>query len=389
PITQNPINGNLEVATKTGTNVPENTVNQFNDFGNRLLAEVQKRGGKLSAADVEEMRKSKVIDPDYGRISTEAPDLAINQKAGRVASLLVKAGEDAVRLPNGQSALELLNSHMADLMQGNKVVPEKLAANRVSAPRGRAEVGISTKGIRFNSGVTEGPNNFNAGAIKMPIKTGLASMLTDKPWWLKDPTQGLQQAFPTAGRGAPMPNLPSGQGAPNPTTGASVMGGSSQPVPSGVQINFPKQPTDFEVGQHINGLDSDGYPVSGELKKMYATVENGKPQWKALVLDKAKGQVVEVPAEQLYNSPSSNMTGGPPGPKGEPTNSGQKLASKGAPGSDPFADIDKLDKDPIYQEFLKDLKAKQDLAQHPIDLNTLFSSYSREEISDAEFDNRN
>jgi len=287
PVGTNPITGAPEVQTIAPTNVPDGTVTQFNAFGNKLLAEIAKRGGKLSAADIEQMRDQGIIDPNYGSFSTEAPDLALNQKAGRVSSALIKAAENATRLPNGQSALELVNSHMADLMQGKKILPEKLATSRTSSSPSILNK-VNPKAIVKNAvkeaiGDKPAPG-FQSGKIGMPVRTGLASALTEKPWWLKDPTRGLS----TPNAAPPELELP-----PTPP-GANT-------ETSSVQSNFPQPPTHIEEGQTVTGMDTTGETlVSGEVKKIYAVAdpETGIPQWKALVLDNQKSKVVEVSADQ-------------------------------------------------------------------------------------------
>jgi len=388
-IQQNPISGAPEVKAQTPTNVPDPTTAQFSDFGTKLLDELLKRANTntftLSPADVEAMRAEKVIDPNYGKFSTEAPEASLNQKATKVSGDLVKRAENALRTRSGESALELLNSHISDLMQGKTILPDKIAEMRTSSTSFPKRIGAKL-GEFFQPSIQMGggkPAGFNVGKLQMPIRTGLASMLTEKPWWLQDPTQGLNTISPIGGappiqaQGGPIPRPPAGLLPPGPAQGnpgmlpgmppgvpqnapgappaqnvpqagtmeppatstpPTAFGGENDPfhwmnglkerldklpdehipdvrgaaktLPDLIRRDLPPEPTHVAQGDQVSGFTPDGSLVSGSLEKLYTSLEDGKPTWKALILDRKKGKTVELPADQVFNKLQ-----GPPGVK--------------------------------------------------------------------------
>lgn len=354
PVTTNPITGKIEVHARVASNIADTpAVSQLDNFAtnlyNDLLERSMRSGGKpgfLSPAAIEELRHSqldangvfvpKAIDANYGKFSPDAPTATANQKAVAVSNDLFKRAEDALRLPSGESALELINSQIAGIMQGVETLPGKIREMRTTPSRGPLQWLVDKaippgvkKAITLNS--QKATPGFNAGPIAAPLKTGLASWLTDKPWWLKNPTKGLkippeevwtaipEEPFgPTGGPKLP-PSSPGGvPNALGPSRGqnlgpASIQllsGETTPPRASSALIDFPPEPTHVVVGNRVTGFDASGMAISGRLEKLYATIENGVPTWKAVVLDLKKGKTVELSADQVYNALQ-----GPPGTK--------------------------------------------------------------------------
>lgn len=312
------------VQAKTATNVPGAVNTEFSEFGNRLLDELinrsQENGFKLSAADIEEMRQEKIIDPDYGKNSTNAPELSLNQKAAKVSSDLIKRAEEAVKRPDGQSALEYLNTHLSDLMHAKELLPAKLAESRVETTSpSEATVAVGNVKTPFKLKTRmKPPAGFGAGKLATIAKTGLSSWLTEKPWWLQDSTQGLtkpnigpQQPYgppapPPSSAGMP-PNRQLPPGPSNLSSGASTApppnaggvpptqppaGPQARPSPSGAAETAG---SNLNVGDKVAGFDAEGNLASGDLTKVF--IKDGKPH--GLVLDLNKGKAVVVPMEEL------------------------------------------------------------------------------------------
>jgi hypothetical protein len=325
-IQPSPITGKPEVEAKTATNIPDAVNTEFSGFGNRLLQELIERSKdsdfKLSAADIEQMRHEGVIDPDFGKDSPNAPELSLNRKAIKVSGDLIKRAEDAVRRPDGQSALEYLNTHLSDLSHANKLLPEKLAKSRVSTTS-PTQTSVSVGGVKTPLKLETSmkpPAGFGTGKLRTIAQTGLSSLLTKKPWWLEDSTQGLtRQTFgPNQPYGPPAPPAgppPAGGGrgllgtSPNPPSGAATApqtqllgSGAGQATPqtggppgaSGA-VESGAQPTHVAEGQQVAGFDSDGNLASGDLTKIFQ--KDGK--WHGLVLDLQKRRAVAVPLEDL------------------------------------------------------------------------------------------
>lgn len=179
PLAQAPtINGTKLIEEAFGEpplNIPKATLKHWNEFASNLMAKVQDISGgtgNLSPAQVDSLKNE--IDVDFGRLSTDATELNLNQKSGSVRRAFDKAVDNSV------PGYAELNDHLADLHHANKLLTKKIAENATAPPMSINPRAV-LRGVMSDAVKPGGPQGTRPGILTTPGRTALASLLSKRP----------------------------------------------------------------------------------------------------------------------------------------------------------------------------------------------------------------
>jgi hypothetical protein len=347
-------------------NIPRTTLEHWNEFAANIGAKVQEISGgtgKLSPAQVDALKNE--IDVNFGKLSTDATELNLNQKAGSVRRAFDRAVDKSI------PGYKEINDHLADLHHANDILTTKIKENAESTPFS-INPKSALRGVMADALSPGGPKGTRPGLLTTPGRTALAAALSKapdipsmpsgsmtappameapviSPHTMPEPITPTPQSVTTTTSGPPAapiaPDLPdpalrpikpsaTAPKLPAPPTmtpaeeHAQLISKRDAIIKEAVQKDdtpnltlkdeaarrakakgkeptaastAPTKPAHVQEGSQVSGLDEQGNIVSGSLEKLYPVVENGKPVWKGTILDIRNSRTVDLPADKIFD----------------------------------------------------------------------------------------
>lgn len=154
-------------------NITGATLGRWEEFAGNIakkVHDVSEGTGQLSSAQVDALKGD--IDVQFGKLSADATELNLNQKAAGVRRAFDHAVDQNVR------GYAELNDHLSDLHHANSILTEKIAQNATTKPLGLSTIADP---VRSFVGTPMSSKGTRPGILTTPGRTGLAALLSKAP----------------------------------------------------------------------------------------------------------------------------------------------------------------------------------------------------------------
>lgn len=154
-------------------NITGATLGRWEEFAGNIaqkVHDVSEGTMRLSPAQVDALKGE--IDVQFGKLSADATELNLNQKAAGVRRAFDHAVDQNVR------GYAELNDHLSDLHHADSILTEKIAQNATTKPLGLSTVADP---VRSFVGTPMSSKGTRPGILTTPGRTGLAALLSKAP----------------------------------------------------------------------------------------------------------------------------------------------------------------------------------------------------------------